>query len=133
MILLDTHIWIWWVSGSDQLKPTERYLLDRLSEPPAIAAVSLWELSLLFQLERISLNLPIFEWLDLATRPSLVQIIDCSPDIAKELIKLPASMHRDPADRLILATAKANDLELITRDRILDQLSKMDPLSIQNL
>ncbi|TGM97392.1 type II toxin-antitoxin system VapC family toxin [Leptospira dzoumogneensis] len=133
MVLLDTHIWIWWVSGSDQLKPAERQILDCLSEPPAIAAVSLWELSLLFQLDRISLNLPIFEWLDLATRPSLVQIIDCSPEVAKELIKLPTDMHRDPADRMILATAKANDLDLITRDKILDRFAKMDSLRIQNL
>lgn len=133
MVLLDTHIWIWWISGSNQLTPEERNFLDTLSEPPAIAAVSLWELSLLFQLERISLNLPIFEWLDFATKPSLVQIIDCSPQIAKELLKLPANMHRDPADRLILATAKANELELITRDKTLDRLSKMPPLRIQNL
>ncbi|TGL60840.1 type II toxin-antitoxin system VapC family toxin [Leptospira sarikeiensis] len=133
MILIDTHIWIWWVSGSEQLKLSEKRELDKLLEPPCIVAVSLWELSLLFQLERISFKIPIFEWLELATNPSLVRILDCTPEIAKELIKLPKAMHRDPADRLILATAKANDLVLMTRDKNLDRLCKMNSLRIQNL
>ena len=79
--------------------------------------VSLWEVAALHSLERNRLTIPLREWLEKATAPPLVQRQGISPAIAEAAAALPDSFHRDPADRILVATARVLGATLLTRDR----------------
>jgi len=96
-------------------------------QPLLIANISLWEIVHLHSLGRIALNLPLREWLEAATAPLLVQRIGLSPAIAAGVAGLPATFHRDPADRIIVTTAQILGATLLTHDfRIID--AKLVPI-----
>lgn len=118
-MLLDTHIWIWWLIGGDKLSLAERTALDTAAQqgPPKISAISLWEAQMLHSRGRLALKLPFASWLMRATLPEVVQVIPLDAAVILELDRLPADFHGDPADRIIVATARALDLPLATNDR----------------
>lgn len=117
--LLDTHIWIWWVRGFKQLPDSEREALDALPADcrPVISDISLWEFGNLVGMGRIVIDGTIEDWLSVAASPATVKIQPITPGIVAEMNRLPDSFHRDPADRLIVATARALNLQLATKDR----------------
>lgn len=117
--LLDTHAWLWWLDGTGALRGHERAELDACAaagEPPFLAGISLWEMALLVELGRVELERPFDDWIDLAASPRTVRIVEVSAAVAKELVRLPESFHRDPADRLIVASARALELPVLTHD-----------------
>ena len=108
-----------WLDGSGKLTGRERRTLDALAEDrrtPHLCAISLWEMALLVERERVVLGQVFDSWIELAASPATVSILDVTPAIAKELLRLTGSFHHDPADRIIVATARALDLQLLTRD-----------------
>jgi PIN domain nuclease of toxin-antitoxin system len=116
--LLDTHAWVWWLHGnprigSGALQGLSRFPRDRR---PAISAISLWEVALLVSLGRLTLDVPLDAWLAIAADPTCVRVIPITPQIAVEVARLPDSFHRDPADRLIVATARVHGLRVLTKD-----------------
>lgn len=117
-ILLDTHIWIWWLTPSSPLKLKERAALDEAAErqPLAISAISLWEAQVLFAKRRLHLPLPFADWLTRATDRRMINVLPLDVDAVIALDALPATFHGDPADRIIIATARAHALTLATRD-----------------
>jgi PIN domain nuclease of toxin-antitoxin system len=117
-VLLDTHVWIWWLLGSAQLPTKERDGLDRLASRGALrlAAVSLWETQMLHAKRRLALNRPFDIWLRDAAAANVVQILPLDVEVVIALDGLPASFHGDPADRLIVATSRAQTLPLATHD-----------------
>jgi PIN domain nuclease of toxin-antitoxin system len=118
-VLLDTHVWIWWVLGQEDLPRRQRSRLDALAmrAPPLVSDVSLWEAQMIFARKRLSLEIPFDRWLYRATRPSLVTMTRITPAIALCLNELPADFHADPADRIIVATALTAGVPLLTYDR----------------
>lgn len=121
--LLDTHVLLWWLDDPDRLSAAQ---LDVVSSadaesPLLVSDISLWEVATLHSLGRIRLATPLREWLDDAVAPPLVRREAISPAIAAELATLPESFHRDPADRILVATARVLGATLLTRDpRIVD-------------
>lgn len=117
MIILDTHIWIWWVHGDASLPTTIRTLLEA-SEKTAIgvSAISCWEIAKLVQCQRLTLPCPVFDWLQQALAYPGVRLLDLSPRIAVESTLLPGTFHRDPADQMIVATARVFNTPLVTMD-----------------
>ena len=117
--LLDTHIWLWWLLGSDQLHIRERVALDRLAARAALrlAAVSLWEAQMLYAKGRLVLDRPFDPWIRDAASAAVVEVVPLDVDVVIALHALPASFHGDPADRLIVATARAHRIPLATHDR----------------
>ena len=117
-VLLDTHVWLWWLLGSERLRPEERRALDRLagSGSPLLSAMSLWEAQMLHSKGRLSLDRPFPAWLRLAADPGVVAVLPPDVDVVVALDQLPPSFHGDPADRLIVATALCHGLPLATHD-----------------
>lgn len=117
--LLDTHILIWWLDRRALLSPAQQEILSATGpdSPLLVSDISLWEVAALCRLGRIRLSLPLRDWLDKAVAPPLVRRQGISPAIAAELATLPESFHRDPADRIIVATSRVLGATLLTQDR----------------
>lgn len=116
--LLDTHAWVWWVQGDARLG---RHIIERLDRLPAddrpsISDITLWEVATLASLGRIVFPGTLESWLAIAANPKTVRILPVTPRIAAEVARLPDSFHRDPADRLIVATGRVHGLRILTKD-----------------
>jgi PIN domain nuclease of toxin-antitoxin system len=117
-VLLDTHIWVWWLTASELLSRRERDALDQAASDGMlrISAISLWEAQMLHTRQRLELPLPFAEWLRRAADPLIVSILPLDLGVVLALDQLPATFHGDPADRLIVATASTHALPLATHD-----------------
>jgi PIN domain nuclease of toxin-antitoxin system len=122
-VLLDTHIWLWLVQGSSSLPAATRATISSAATVGnlRIAAITLWEVAMLSSRNRVELGKQAILWLDEALARSGVGVEPLSAQIAVESCELPGRFHRDPADRMIVATARVTNATLLTRDRrILD-------------
>jgi PIN domain nuclease of toxin-antitoxin system len=119
--LLDTHAWIWWIDQDARLGAKAIAALDALprDDRPLLADISLWEVAMLVERGRLALDLPLGEWLDAAAHPRSVQLVTVTPSIAAEVAALPESFHRDPADRLIVATSRVLQVPVLTHDKLI--------------
>ena len=81
-----------------------------------ISVFSFWELSKLVQGNRIALPVGLSEWLHRTIRHPKVSLLELTPEILEDSISLPGEFHRDPADQIIVATARVNNCRLITVD-----------------
>ena len=127
LLLLDTHVWLWLVAGSGDLSTEARHTIERAAAAGTlrIAAISLWEIALLASRGRIVLGKSIGLWLNEALADPGPAIDPLTPQIAIESFALPDVSHRDPADRLIVTTARVANAALMTRDqRILDYAAR---------
>jgi PIN domain nuclease of toxin-antitoxin system len=117
-VLLDTHVWVWWMLGDARLSARECAALDSLpsTNRPALCDISLWEVAVLVQLGRLRLDDEFEDWLRIAASPATVTILPISPAVVAEMTRLPSTFHQDPADRLIVATARAAGIPLATHD-----------------
>ncbi|MBL8503030.1 MAG: type II toxin-antitoxin system VapC family toxin [Rhodocyclaceae bacterium] len=118
-LLLDTHVWLWWLLGQPQLAARERDELDRLAAagtPPGLSAISLWEAQMLAARGRLSVDEPLTHWLPTAAAPETVTVLPLDVATILALDALPKGFHGDPADRIVVATARAHGLALATRD-----------------
>ncbi len=118
-LLLDTHVWWWWLSGEKRLSAAQSRRLRKVTPaaPVLVSDISLWELATLAALRRIELSVPLRQWLESAVSPPLVQRCGISPAVATEVAALPQTFHRDPADRILVATARVHGATLVTCDR----------------
>ncbi len=115
LILLDTHAWIWWWSEKSGLSRRARREID-VADAVGISAISCWEVALLAQKRRIDLDYPVGFWVDFALSVERVKLLDLSPQVLVTAGELEWE-HGDPADRMIVATAIAHDLAIVTKDR----------------
>jgi PIN domain nuclease of toxin-antitoxin system len=114
MIVLDTHVWLWWINQDQQLKPAWRSLIEE-STQIGISAISCFEVAWLAQHGRISLSCSLANWFDKALTGSGVTLLPITPQIASQCVALPEH-HSDPQDRLIIATTLAHTAKLISAD-----------------
>ena len=128
--LLDTHILLWWHGDRDRLSRDQQDVIAaaHADAPLLVSDISLWEVAMLHDLKRIRLAIPLREWLEKAVAPPLVRRIGISPAVAAELVALPNSFHRDPADRILVATARVLGATLLTRDRRIAEARLVDTL-----
>ena len=118
MLLFDTHAW-WWAINEPEILSQEAYeLISRTpADQRAIASISIWEFAMMITRKRIRLKISPEEWLDHAINRTGITVFDLSPRIALESCNLPGNFHKDPADRIIVATARVHKLKLITKDK----------------
>jgi PIN domain nuclease of toxin-antitoxin system len=117
VIILDTHVWVWWVHDDSRLdKSAREQIKSSESEGLGLSTISLWEVAKLSQLGRLTLPLPITNWFVQALSYPGIVLLELTPQIAIESTQLPGQFHRDPADQIIVATARILDCALITLD-----------------
>jgi len=114
--LLDTHVWIWSQMEPERLGPETRALLQNPTEDIQVATVSTLELARLVAGGQITLATTVTEWVAGALAALNVHTVELSHAVAVEAYALPEPFHRDPADRMLVATARLHDLGLITAD-----------------
>ena len=124
MIALDTHVWVWWADGSPRLSSTHRRAIEADTfEEIGVSVICCWEVALLESRGRLTLGLPVEEWIADALDHPRIRRLDLTPRIAVEATHLPGTFHRDPADQIIVATARVHSSPLLTADeRILAYL-----------
>jgi PIN domain nuclease of toxin-antitoxin system len=116
MIILDTHIWIWWVDEAPKLSSANREIIQTHQDSGlGVSIISCWEIAKLVEKGRLSLTRPVNEWLDLALAYPGVELIDLSVPIILQSTQL-EGFHNDPADQIIVATAKFLNVPLLTQD-----------------
>lgn len=99
MIVLDTHIWVWWVHDDSELPANYKtYIETHEATGLGVSIISCWEVAKLVQVGRLALPVPVRDWLDQAMTYPGIRIIELSPDIVVESTQLPGTFHRDPAD-----------------------------------
>ncbi len=117
MILLDTHIWVWWVDGNQRLKNWQKQIIQENEDKGlGISAISCWEVAKLIEIGKLQIACSVEEWMEKALEYPGIQLIALTPRIAIESTKLPGEFHKDPADQIIVATARKNDIALLTAD-----------------
>ena len=118
-LLLDTHIVLWLDSGDSHLRPATRALIDRCWSAGGtlyVSAVTVWEIALLVDTGRISLDLPPLAWVERFVSPAGVEVVSLSWQAAAGTYDWPALFQRDPADRMLIATAIELNCPLLTAD-----------------
>ena len=113
--LLDTHAFLWFISGDSQLPDSIRSKIEDINQPCFISSASLWEITIKQQLGKLTLDISLkelFEYLD----RNQIELIQINYEHLLSLSKLPTH-HSDPFDRLIIAQAIAEDLILVTKDK----------------
>ena len=125
--LLDTHLWLWFQRGDrdhigrELIEEIDRWQRER---SVFVSATSAWELALLVRRGRVELPIPVEHWVEIGTEHGGFHLLELSTEVLIESTRLPGDLHRDPADRMLLATAMAHDLTLVTRDKALVRYGK---------
>ncbi len=117
MIVLDTHIWIWWVHGDDHLSERQLSLLrDNEDHGLAVSIISCWEVAKLVEYKRLALPCSVATWFDQALRYPGIVLLGLTPSIVLASTELPSGFHKDPADQIIVATSRIFDYPVVTSD-----------------
>lgn len=117
MIVLDTHIWVNWILGGAAALPPTVIAAIQFENRLAVSGISCFEVSLLVKRGKLELPLPVEEWLTEALANSGVESLPVTCEIARRAAALP-EIHRDPADRIIIATAIIHDAKLASVDSV---------------
>jgi PIN domain nuclease of toxin-antitoxin system len=117
VILLDTHIWVWWVSHPDRLRSRHRDLLERGADRVfGVSIISCWEVAKLVEYGRLKLDRAVGLWVEGALAAPGVSLLHLNPQIVVESTHLPQPFHRDPAGQLLVATARVLQCAMMTED-----------------
>lgn len=129
LIILDTHIWIWWVHDSPQLPENYKLALkEHEASGLGISVISCWEAAKLVEYGRLKLPSPIDEWINAALNYPGIQLLPLTPEIAIESTRLPVPFHRDPADQIIVATSRIIQASLMTLNAKLQAYPHVDKI-----
>jgi PIN domain nuclease of toxin-antitoxin system len=118
-LLLDTHIALWLDSGDDRLRPSTRAEIDDCWQSGGtirLSAISVWEIALLVDSRRIELDIPIEAWVARFLQRPGIEAIELTHRAAAHSCHFYQLEHRDPADRLLIATAIELACPLVTYD-----------------
>jgi PIN domain nuclease of toxin-antitoxin system len=119
LIVLDTHAWIWWLSDPHKIPSSTRELISEhsVSEGLYVSSISTWEVAMLVARGRLRLSTAVRDWISKSEALEYVRFVPVDNPIALRAVELPEPFHRDPADRMIVATALTMGAEIVTGDR----------------
>ncbi len=118
-IVLDTHAWIWWVTEDRRLSRRGAQAIRHAREEGelSLSMISIWEVAKKVEKRQLVLDRPMRDWLEQATGRSGLVLAELTPAILVDSCDLPQPFHGDPADQLIVATARHERAALVTKDR----------------
>ena len=114
MIVADTHSWIWWLTDREMLSAPARNALE--TNPVAVSTITFVEVATLARRGRMTVHEPLLDWLQHSVERSGTRIIELTLEIATVAGSLQSDVIRDPADRIIIATALHENAPLVTKD-----------------
>ena len=119
MIILDTHVWLWWLHSPDQLSKAAHKIICKEEQRQGIrvSAISVWEIAVKVQIGKLVLPMDIESWFSAATSYPGLTVEPLYPVDAIESTRLPGTFHKDPADRIIVALSRRYRATLVTCDR----------------
>jgi PIN domain nuclease of toxin-antitoxin system len=125
-VLLDTHVWIWLSIGevSSLSATAQQAIADRSRW---ISAISCWELAKLVERRRLGFTIPTLSWIHRSLNENEIRVAELTPEIALESTEL-QGFHRDPADRLIVATSRVLGMPLVTTDQRIIQFGEVETI-----
>ncbi len=128
--LLDTHAWIWWVTEDRRLSRAAQRAIDKALANDALwlSLISIWEVAKKVEKSQLVLDRPLDDWLDAATAASGLHLAELTRPILAESCRLPQPFHGDPADQIIVATARDRDAIIVTKDRQIQQYAHVRSL-----
>ena len=120
MIVIDTHVLVWWVNGSSTLSTNaNKAIQDTLTNGNEIiiSSISAWEIAMFIKKGRLILNMDAESWLDEVSQIAGVRFMPVDNEIGIKSTLLPGEFHKDPADRMIVTTARKLAVPLVTADQ----------------
>jgi PIN domain nuclease of toxin-antitoxin system len=131
-ILLDTHAWVWTMEGAGEIGRRARGGGGEAAPRGAVlvSVISVWEVAMLEAKGRVRFTLEIGEWVRRALAAPGVRLAELTPEIAIDSTRLPGGVHGDPADRILVATARRTGAALVTRDERLLELGAAGVLAV---
>ena len=117
-LLLDTHVLVWLLEDADRIGEFvyEQIRLASRAGSVWVSAITPWEIGLLVSKKRLNLSVDVQEWMNLALGLPGVRLQELLPEIAVSSTRLPWDIHPDPADRILVATARHLGATLVTAD-----------------
>jgi len=117
-LVLDTHVWVWLMEGAPNLKSGLRRRIEASARDGdlLVSAISVWEVAMLEAKGRITFDQDCSGWVKDALAAPGISLAPLVPEIAVASTRLPADFHGDPADRIIIATARSHACALVTAD-----------------
>jgi PIN domain nuclease of toxin-antitoxin system len=118
VIVLDTHVLIWWVNGDAALSKRAKTLIEREQDTGEIvvSSISAWEIATLVRYRRLSLSIDVGVWLRTAMQIRGLRFAPVDVAVAMQSVDLPGDFHKDSADRMIVATSRLLGASLVTKD-----------------
>ena len=116
--LLDTHTWIWWHMNPKKLSPKVKRLISNTDgyDELLLSAISPWEFSKLLEKEKLAISYHPEDWLKQALEMPKFRLVPLSPQLAYRSTILPQPFHNDPADQIIVASAREETATILTKD-----------------
>ena len=118
-IVLDTHAWVWWATEDSRLSRRAESAIRRAAGSGGISlsVISIWEVAKKVEKKQLVLDRPLGQWLDQALGLSGLLLMDLTPAVLIESCALPQPFHGDPADQMIVASARLSGATIVTKDR----------------
>lgn len=124
MYLLDTNIWLWMVEEPSHIPAQMADIVKSANNYPFfLSAISVWEVAKKVSLGKLGLSIPIQAWIEKATNDTYISILPLSIQVSLESTQLPGKFHNDPADQIIVATARYHNLTILTADQLIQSYS----------
>ncbi|MCG8607788.1 type II toxin-antitoxin system VapC family toxin [bacterium] len=129
MIVLDTHIWFYFVNDGSEKLPAEaqKAILD--NDVLGVSIISCWEIAMLVAKERLRFSIDVQDWIIQALKYKGIKLIELTPEIAVLSARLPGEFHKDPADRIIVASSLKLGAPLVTLDRRIQKWGHIQTIS----
>ena len=118
MIVLDTHVWVWWLSDPKKLPARAQRAVTEAAQDRAIyiSAISAWEVALLASKDRLQFTMDARDWIAKSEALPFIHFVPLDNTIAIRSVRLPEPFHKDPADRIIVATAMTMGAPVVSSD-----------------
>ena len=118
-VMLDTCTWLWYVTEDEKLskKASKTIKKNQKDESLIVSIISCWEIAKLVEKGKLKLAFPVSDWINSATRAKGIVLQELTPEICIQSTELPGDFHGDPADQIIIATARLLRVPLITPDK----------------